>query len=281
MKQSLNFISFSDLTAWTNEWIKSFPRSYDLIVGIPRSGLLVANIIALKLAKPLATPDLFLEEQFWLSKSIKREKMIKSILLVDDSINSGKTMNQAAQVILQRFNNIDLTTAVLIATNKTDQMVDLYYKVVRKPRVFEWNLLHAKKGKGKIACDMDGVLCENCPPGVSKNKELYIQWLIDARPYLIPAFTIDAIVTSRMEKYRLETESWLSKHNVRYKELIMWDLQSKQDRKGQRDRHKIEVLAIIRPDIFWESSFRQATQIWRTTHIPTICIDKMKLISSR
>jgi uncharacterized HAD superfamily protein len=276
----IRFVSLSQLVNWTDKWIQSFPQRYDLIVGIPRSGLLVANIIAQKMARPLTTPELFLKGHYWLSKSIKNEKPIESILLVDDSVSSGRTMSAYAESLLQQRPSISLTRAALIVTKKSEKLVDFYYKIVSKPHVFEWNLMHYKRKKRKVACDMDGVLCENCPPGIDKNEELYVQWLTKARPYLIPAFTIDAIVTNRLEKYRRETETWLLKHEVRYKELIMWDIPSKRERKGRYAENKIEVLSKIKPSVFWESNYRQAMQIWEATRIPTICIDKMILVST-
>jgi adenine/guanine phosphoribosyltransferase-like PRPP-binding protein len=45
------------MAAYVDEWVKTFDIQYDLIIGIPRSGLLVGCMIATKLAKPLATPD--------------------------------------------------------------------------------------------------------------------------------------------------------------------------------------------------------------------------------
>jgi len=77
-----SFITVDDLVIWTTEWIKSFENNYDIILGIPRSGLLVANIIALKLGKPLSTPEL-LQRKLWKSnrRMIKRE----SVVLINNS----------------------------------------------------------------------------------------------------------------------------------------------------------------------------------------------------
>lgn len=68
-----SFITVGELVMWANEWLKSFPTTYDLIVGIPRSGLLVASIIGLKLGKPLTTPELFSLDRYWISERINRE----------------------------------------------------------------------------------------------------------------------------------------------------------------------------------------------------------------
>jgi len=262
---------------WTCEWIKVFPISYDIIVGIPRSGLLVANIIASKLGKILTTPELFSQKIGWISTTITKKEEYKNILLVDDSIYSGKTMEKALELLYSYRPNIKITKAVLIVNENSKNLVDLYYKVIPHPRIFEWNLLHAKRGT--IAIDLDGVVCENCPPGVDFNEDLYINWIKNAKPYLIPTFEIDFIVSCRLEKYRPSTEAWLCRHNVKYKELILWDIPSKDKREGRYAEYKIEQFLKIKPDMVWESNFSQAEKIWKATKIPTLCIDEMVLFS--
>jgi len=87
------------------------------------------------------------------------------------------------------------------------------------------------------------------------------------------------IVTCRLEKYRQQTEAWLIKHGVRYEELHMWDVPSKSERRGRFARHKIDILLLIKPDIFWESNRDQPQRIWDEIRVPTLCIDNMILLS--
>lgn len=272
-----SFITVDELMIWTTEWIKTFPISYDLIVGIPRSGLFVANLIALKLGKPFTTPELFCRANYWGSKLINKKGEFKNILLVDDSITNGKSLEESLELLRPYCEHLNITKAVLIATEYSKTLVDSYYQIIPHPRVFEWNLLHAKKGK--LVSDMDGVICENCPPSVDINEKLYIEWIRNAKPYLIPTFEIDAIVSCRLEKYRFETEEWLANHGIRYRELILWNIKSKQERNGKYSKYKIKYLIKIKPDMVWESSFSQAKQIWESTKIPTLCTDEMILLS--
>jgi len=271
------FISIDELVIWTNEWLKSLPGDYDVIVGIPRSGLLIASIIALKLAKPLTTPELFIKEVIWASKKIQTGKKIRKVLLVDDTISSGKSMQKATQLLLSHCKEINLNKAALIIADKSKSLVDNYYEIIPEPRIFEWNMMHSKKGK--TCFDMDGVLCENCPPGFDADEEKYTAWIDSAKPYLIPSYEIDAIISNRLEKYRTLTEKWLTRNRVKYKELILWDLQSKEERKNQYGKHKIDILLSIKPDIYFESSLNESEQIWKSTKIPTICIDEMIMFS--
>lgn len=277
MAVKYSFITVDDLVVWTAEWIKTFPTNYDIIVGIPRSGLLVANIIATKLGKRLTTPELFSHNHYWVSKFIDKKIEYKNILLVDDSISTGKTMEKSLEFLQSHCENLNITKAALIVTKKSKELVDLSCKVIPHPRLFEWNILHAKKGV--LAADLDGIICENCPPGVDLDEKLYTEWIKTAKPYLIPSFEIDLIISCRLEKYRSNTEEWLNQHGVNYKELILWNIQSKEERKGKYSHHKIENCLKIKPTMIWESNFGQAKQIWAATRIPTLCFDEMILFS--
>ena len=284
--KQFNFINVDQASIWTMEWVKTFPAQYDLIVGVPRSGMLVATIIALKLGKGLTTPELFKEGKFWHSNQVKDRlawEEVKHVLVVDDSVDTGRSMSTAMDAIRSAGHDTAVTKAALIVHEKTSSMVDLYHKVLPHPRVFEWNILHRKIasywGHGVLGVDMDGVLCSECPPGVDQDELRYVEWINSARPYLIPAFEIDFIVTSRLEKYREATETWLRDHNVKYKELHMWNIPDKNDRNGEFARHKVVELLRLKPDMYWESNWEQSQEIWENTRIPTLCVDEMTLLN--
>ncbi|MGH9423649.1 MAG: phosphoribosyltransferase, partial [Thermoanaerobaculia bacterium] len=56
----MNYRSINDLVLRVRELLPQVPRDVDLVVGIPRSGLLPATVIALALEKPVADLDSFL-----------------------------------------------------------------------------------------------------------------------------------------------------------------------------------------------------------------------------
>ena len=282
----LTFVNIDQATIWTQEWIKTFPHRYDLVVGVPRSGLFIASIIAVKLGRPLTTPDLLQKGEFWHSKKVKDRPdlgKVNRILLVDDSIDSGRSLARAYDIVRSATRDCEITRACLIVREEARESVELYHQVLAPPRTFEWNILHRKIGSqfehGLLGVDLDGVLCVDPPPGADEDEKAYLEWLPVARPYLVPEFEIDVIVTCRLEKYRPQTEAWLEQNNVRYRDLVMWDLPAKSDRRGRFARHKIDSLLGIKPDMFWESNWDQAQAIWNETRIPTLCIDRMTMLS--
>lgn len=59
----MNYRSIVDLNSDIKKWISELPNDLDLIVGIPRSGLLVANLLALHLNLPLTDVEGLIENR--------------------------------------------------------------------------------------------------------------------------------------------------------------------------------------------------------------------------
>lgn len=273
----LRFVSFHRMVTWTNDWIRCLPDRYDLIVGIPRSGLLVANIIASKLGKPLTTPEDLRQGRMWMTgRSVQPYVESDKILLVEDRVTKGRELYRTLD-ILQQHGDFKITTASLMVADEAKSLVDVYYTVVPDPVLFEWNLVHAKKGA--LATDLEGVLCHGPPKGLDSDEAAYVKWMRNAMPYLVPLYEIDAIVSSRPERYRFETESWLAKHRVSYKQLILRDIPSMHDGRGKIASYKAEALLSVKPDLYWEGHVKDAKEVYETTGIPTLCVDRMVLLS--
>jgi len=265
------FVSLTDLMDMTRQWVRQWDKQYDVIVGIPRSGLLVANAVGMMLGKPVATPDMMVNNirPFYRSG---REVKTDRVILIDDSVSSGETMRKNSNM-LSRY-GINHDRGALFVKPDSKQEVDIYYMETGDRRIFEWNMMHAKNCS--VGFDMDGVLCEECPQHVKKSPESYADWVLNARPYLIPSYTIDVIISNRLEMFRNETEQWLDDHGVQYKKLVLWDV-GWDERRGY-DKNKARNVLKYHPELFFESSWKQAQCIWYETGIPTICIEKMVML---
>jgi len=227
------YINFNMMLADTIAWCRTMKNDFDVVVAIPRSGVAIAGIIATKYDKPLSTVDMFLDEKkCWIHdrKSTNQNFVppnpdsYKRILLVDDTASTPPpdgTMFKNYAKLKAKYSDLEIIKAPLYVMFHVDLYVDRYYKIIdMPPHRFEWNMLHAPLWNIALAVDMDGVLCKNCP--VDDNDEVaYINWMINAEPYLIPHYKINWIITCRIEKYRKITEEWLKKHGVEYDELIM------------------------------------------------------------
>lgn len=282
------FITVNELVNDTLKWCKTLVPDFDVVVAIPRSGMIVGSIIATKFGLPLSSPDIFMhggDMKYWWSPKpeVKDYKVpIKKILLVDDVLSRNAsdkgTMGKTYKMLHEKYPSLKIvTTAVYITENLVDE-INLYHKVIgRCPHRLEWNICHASYLR-PVAWDMDGVICENCPTGVDEDEGKYLKWLIEAKPYLIPKYSIYYIITSRLEKYRPQTGQWLREHSVKYTELIMWNLPNKSCRTNHAE-WKASVLEKLDPTPFryYESEYAFAKEIHERTGMPVLCIETMEL----
>ena len=274
------FKSFSDLNADIFSNLSKIPKNIDLIVGVPRSGLLLANMIALILNKPITDVNGIGEQRII---SMGRTKNVgnnlefcnlHTILVVEDSINTGKSFSEVRRII--QALDLDCRVIYLAAyvTKEHAKDVDIYFEVLNPPRVFEWNIFHHRMLLGKACFDMDGVLCEDPTAEQNDDGEQYRAFLQNAAPKILPSAAIGCIVTSRLEKYRELTETWLREHGVEYRELVMLDATAEERKSlGLHAIFKADVYKRKEAMLFVESSARQAEEIFELTKKPVYCIE--------
>ena len=277
----MNFVTFSQLNADIIRCIGMLPREIDLVVGIPRSGMLVANMISLYLNKPLCDIDSFLERTVYRSgstKSTARWKIdfreMRNVLVVEDSVCSGKSILAAKERIEAAcVSDKKMIYLAAYVWKKDASFVDCYFRAIDLPRAFEWNYLHIKLLES-TCFDIDGVLCEDPTPEQNDDGVRYLEFLRNATPKFLPTQKIGCIVTSRLEKYRKETEEWLSTHGIEYNALYMMNVASAEKRRkmGNHAEFKAKVYKQRNNMIFFvESEERQAADICRISGKAVFC----------
>ena len=278
----MNFRSVADLNDAVVRGLHRVPGDVDLIVGVPRSGMLAANLIALHLNLPLTDLDGFLEGRIMRSgvraRGGTRAGANGHALVVDDSVLSGVTMRGARRRIEAAGPPGRLTTAAVYVAPETRSEVDLGFQEIVGPRVFEWNLMHGGM-IGRSCVDIDGVLCVDPTARQNDDGPGYRRFLEEARPLLVPSVPVGRLVTCRLEKYRDLTERWLSRHGVRYRDLSMMDFPSKAARlaSGSHAQFKARIYASTDALLFIESSERQALEIARLAGRPVLCIETRQI----
>ena len=278
----MKYRGLTDLSQLTSRYASSVPRDVELVVGIPRSGMLVASIVALKLNLPLTDLYSFLRNDDLKkgnTRTYKHEQLIKpqdarKILLVDDSVSSGNSMRAACEKVGQAYGGAVVTMAAFVERRNRDQ-VDLYFEQVEQPRMFEWNIMH-HPFLAQACLDIDGVLCVDPTDEENDDGPGYREFLCKTRPLFIPSVKVAHLVTSRLEKYRPETERWLQEHGVQYGQLHMLDLPSAEERRRLNIHHKFKAQVFGQEPLarlFIESEAYQAQEICRLTGKPVYCIE--------
>lgn len=276
-----NWRTYSDLANTIRNNVCKLPEDIDLIVGIPRSGMIPAYMIALFLNKKVCSVDEYLNGIELHSGERLHPELVKNnrkVLIVDDSVHSGVAINKVKQKIDINKDKIlgdTLYFCAIYAREQSKELVDFYFEKVETPRLFQWNYLN-HNSNSKSCFDIDGVLC--CDPEAWQNDdgEKYEEFLKNAKPLFIPSYTIKAIVTSRLEKYRKQTELWLKEHNVKYEKLYMLNLPSKEDRirLNAHSTFKSEIYSMLEDtNLFIESNPKQAKEICILAQKPVICVE--------
>ena len=232
----MNFVTIDELNCEIRNKLNLIPRTVDIVIGVPRSGMLVASLIALYLNLPLSDLDSFVKGEIYsLGKTKKNVDWIsdiseaRQILIVEDSSYTGASIREAKQRIQDSPYKDRVVFLAAIVTKDAKKLVDISFMERQPPRVFEWNMFHHQL-VSRMCFDLDGVLCEDPTDEQNDDGEKYIDFVLNAPLKVKPTFEIGYIVTSRLEKYRDITEQWLKNNGIRYKELIMMQYKTKEER---------------------------------------------------
>ena len=277
----MKFVTVKELNKDIIDNLYKIPTKVDVIVGIPRSGMLVATLIALYMNKPLVDIDSFINHKIFTVGNTKNTQDcvnsyedIKKVLIVEDSSYSGRSIMEAKEK-LKNTKEIEKIYYATYVTSTTKELVDIFCEVIDEERVFEWNFMHHNKLIN--ACvDIDGVLCIDPTKTENDDGIKYKNFLLNAKPKYIPTRKVGYLVTSRLEKYRKETEEWLKRNNIEYKELFMMNLDSAKERQklGNHAEFKANIYKKIK-DANWfiESESNQAKEINRLTGKNVFCVE--------
>ena len=277
----LNYKTYNDMAYDIKSNLSKVPTDIDLVVGVPRSGMLPAYIIGLALNKKVCSLSEF-THGILVNAGVRKTNSkgtIKKILVVDDSVNTGLAMQKVRKELAVFTKKYKFTfLAVYTSGEEATKYVDIALNVLPQPRMFQWNYLY--HGFMSDACyDMDGVLCVDPTEEENDDGEKYIKFIKNATPLYLPNRPIGYIVTSRLEKYRKETEGWLDKHGIKYKKLYMFNGTAEERRRlGLHADFKADVYGKIKnSSIFIESNPAQAKRIAELSHKNVICCLNDKL----
>jgi len=282
----MHYRSVADLNDDIISGLPLLPTDIDLVVGIPRSGLLAGTLMALALNVPVTDVEGFLAGRILCAGRTRRRDLFdtgprqaRRVLIVDDSADTGQSMQEARARLTGVFPDRRLTFCVVYGTAPRFEDVDVVLKVVPQPRLFQWNVMHHNM-LARCCVDIDGVLCAD--PTVEENDDgdRYLQFLLNAPPIHTPTRRIGWLVTSRLEKYRKETETWLQRRGIEYGELLMLDLPSRNARlkAGSHATFKADVYGRTPGALlFIESEREQARDICRLAGKPALSLGSQEL----
>jgi hypoxanthine phosphoribosyltransferase len=263
-----HLVTYDECFSLAAQWSDMLPKDFDVIIGIPRGGLMVANVIACKLGKPLSTPNDFIQGNIWFSQAPKvlSPQKYRKVLLVEDNVGVGRQIHKDAQMLKDFDPSLEIKLGSLFATKEFPDSVDYHMAYTRKGLTWENTMMTSFNCDGNIAVDLDGVLCKD------ENPE---------EPLYIPSFTVKAVITGRLEDERDQTETWLKNNNVHYKELIMYEGTAASRTQRAVSKYKAEHIIDLNASLFWESDVMQAAYIANMASVPVYCPKAQRIISPK
>ena len=272
----MKFITYADLHQELQSMLTKVPPDIAGVVGIPRSGMIAASMLAVHLHLPLTSLDEFERSGEFYSagrRMAEPSAVDGRVLLVDDTAWSGRSMREAVERLGPRT---DLVTAAVFVTRKEAQNIQIVGSVVEGRRLFEWNVWNHGM-MGSCLVDLDGVLCPD--PTHDDDGPIYEKHITEV-PRLYRPRKVKGIVTCRLEKWRAQTEAWLARTGVEYDTLMMMDYPTAAARRaaGKHAEFKAGLYAQSDAPLFVESSFRQAQKIAKQTGKGVLCTETMQLI---
>lgn len=279
---NIRSIGDMDLAISRNLW-KLDRTKFDVVVGIPRSGMIAASIVATYLQMPLATLEGYLAGIVH-GRSGKLTTPGDRILLMDDTSNKGGAMARAVAMLGGKVKKI--TRCAVFGPYQVENpaaIIDVWFEDCQGPRGFSWNLWkHARLQRW--AFDFDGVLCRDPTNAENDDGPCYRHFIETAEPLFLPTRPIGHIITGRLEKFRSGTEAWLERQGVECLQLHMAPFHSKAARMvamksaGGRGGWKARLALEIGVEMFIESCPKQSGIIAREAKLPVWCTRTQSLV---
>jgi orotate phosphoribosyltransferase len=281
------YVTTQQLTIDTLALASQVPGNCSGIVGVARSGLMPASILATHLHLPLYEISISNLNSPLNIHRIKGGLRISDVgdqegplFIVDDTVHDGNS----AKLIREIFRETPhVLSAVYVRPDRLN-LVDAYAVALEPPHFLEWNIFNSSyiEGvkwlddyRGGIAFDFDGVLSHDPPYGADKSSSL--DWLINAKPtHNLPrGRKIPLIVTMRLEKWRSVTNDWLRKFRIEYDRLEMLDIETVEERDERFIdyviQHKANKFADSDCFMMIESDPTQAKLIHEYSKKPVLC----------
>jgi len=281
----MNYRSINDLNRALLGWKPRLLQEVDLLVGVPHSGLLVANLLALQLGVPMTDVTGLLQRRLLNHghRAVRKVDLMGQapvrILLVDDLVHSGATLDRVRRAVADADLPHHIRYAAPYVAPGAEGLVDLYHEVLPTPRLLQWNVLQPHTLE-RACVDIDGVLCRDPDHRENDDGPAYARFLGGVESRVRGPLRVGWLVTNRLERWRPETEAWLASQGIVCTALIMRNLPDAAARRraGLYGRHKADAYRGTGADIFIESDARQAAEIAGLSGRPVFCTDTRRLV---
>ena len=225
MIKAFHYVTINEMSDMIMRNMYKVPHDIDFVIGVPRSGMLPAVIIAEYLNVALIDVDSFIHGAKptggnRLNFVHYNAKPRPKVLVIDDTVFSGTAMLRTRGKLEPFKKDYDFIYAAAYLEGRGMGTIDFWLdddsKYIQNDIqcIYQWNFLnHYPHVMDLCIYDMDGLLCVD-PPS-DRNTEQYESYIKDATPLLCPTMPFGKICTYRISKYRDITKEWLKKYNIK------------------------------------------------------------------
>lgn len=249
---------------------------FGIVVHIPRSGTIPAALIATYLCRPLASVEEFCLGKVDYRKCEKLDYENKPVLLVDDSLSTGRQLGIALDRIRVERPGVEVRIFSVYASDAQRIIqpdLSLIPFKLSNWYIFTWNMWKWRLRFGDLAVDLDGILCRDPTREEDDDGPKYLSFIRTAPVRFKPIGEKRdmTIVTARLSKYREETEAWLTRNNIGFSKLVMGPWETQSEREGNHAAYKAKYYRRSAHKLFVESSPREAEHIAKVSGKPVWC----------
>lgn len=278
----MKYRSISDMASLIRENLHLVPEDVDLIVGVPRSGILPAITIALLLNLRYADLDNLCEGRLSGTGSTKPGSRLiadlreaKHVLVIDDSLNRGYAMKEVRARLAQAGVGAKVSLCAIYVVPGGEAEVDVAFEVVPLPRIFEWNLPHHLYMQ-RTCMSIEGVLCRSPLPAEGAGAAAYARFLDETQPLMRPTQRIACLLSAQSEQHRAEVEAWLARHGILHERLVMLDLPADP---GGAALVKARFYGASPHMLFIEGDDEQSAAIAQISGKPVLSMERQDIVS--
>ncbi|KIT15093.1 phosphoribosyltransferase family protein [Jannaschia aquimarina] len=274
----MKYYNYQDMAAVLLRERGRLPERVDLVVGIPRSGMAAATMIATQLNIPMTDPDGFRAGRLMAVGETKSRPDIaralsddRTVLLVDDVIGSGRAFRQAQEVLAGAAHPGRIVSCAVFGPDLSHPDVDLVLEEAPIGFLSQWNLMHhAILADTGVA--LEGVLSPQPALHEIADPDAFARFLEMNGPLHATSGKIGEIVSRADEKCRDAVEAWLARHGIRYDRL------AHVPHGADQAIFKAQVYRRATTQVFIEASATVARRIAARTGRPVLCLETQSIV---
>jgi orotate phosphoribosyltransferase len=282
----MNFRSIAQLSDQLLSWSHDLPRDFEVVAGVPRSGLLAANILALYLNVPLTDVHGLVGGRCYPSGARRKRatgglvpddeylRSARRVLVLDDSVLGGKAMAHARERIEAAVLPHDISYAAVYVSPRRKDVVDYACELVSAPRVFEWNVFHIGL-LSEFFVSFEGIIAAS---GVQAPADVPTASLHSLQPKIVPSREIGWIISTRPESDRAAVEHWLRAHDIEWRSLVLLGQAGRTTLPGSMALAKAEAYRATNAMLLLEPGLAEAVDVASLSGRPVLCTTTMQLV---